>query len=286
MSNRFFKALQGRAGHPLVMGILNVTPDSFSDGGRYPSVQSATQRGLEMLSQGAAIIDIGAESTRPGAEDVPADVQIARAVPVIQAIHQALPDAVTSIDTRSAIVAEAAVQMGSCLINDVSALRDDPEMISVAARTGAGVVLMHRRGDARTMQADGGPQYMDVVAEVSDFLRERVQFAQHGGVAAARILLDPGIGFGKRFDDNLRLVNGIEHFAQMGFPVLVGASRKAFLGRLLAGINPAAASNPDQRLYGSLAIAALAMLSGAAMVRVHDVRETVELLTAMRALKC
>lgn len=282
MSDRFFQALQERTAYPLVMGILNVTPDSFSDGGRYGSVEAAAACGLEMLAQGAAIIDVGAESTRPGADNVPARVQIDRAVPVIQTIRKAFPQAAISIDTRSADVAEAA---GACLINDVSALRDDPRMVDVVAQSGAGVVLMHRRGDARTMQADGGPSYLDVVGEVSEFLLERAAFAQLRGVGGQRILLDPGIGFGKRFEDNIRLVGNIEKFSRLGFPLMIGASRKAFLGRLLAEINPAAATDPKHRLSGSLAVAARAMMSGAAMVRVHDVRETVEFLSALRAFR-
>ncbi len=282
MFDRFFQALQERTGYPLVMGILNVTPDSFSDGGRYGSVEAATTRGLEMLAQGAAIIDVGAESTRPGANDVPPKLQIDRAVPVIHAIRKAIPQAAISIDTRSAEVAEAA---GACLINDVSALRDDLRMVEVVAQSGAGVVLMHRRGDARTMQADGGPSYQDVVREVSEFLLERAAFAQSRGANARRIILDPGIGFGKRFEDNIRLVGNIEKFSRLGFPILIGASRKAFLGRLLAEINPAAATDPKDRLSSSLAVAARAMMSGAAMVRVHDVRETVEFLSALRAFR-
>lgn len=282
MSDRFFQALQERTAYPLVMGILNVTPDSFSDGGRYGSAEAAAACGLEMLAHGAAIIDVGAESTRPGANDVPPKLQISRAIPVIQAIRKAFPQAAISIDTRSADVAEAA---GACLINDVSALRDDPRMVEVVAQSGAGVVLMHRRGDARTMQADGGPSYQDVVGEVSEFLLERAAFAQLRGVGAQRILLDPGIGFGKRFEDNIRLMGNIERLSRLGFPILIGASRKAFLGRLLAEVNPVAATDPMHRLSGSLAVAARSMMSGAAMVRVHDVRETVEFLSALRAFR-
>jgi len=282
MSDRFFQALQERTAYPLVMGILNVTPDSFSDGGRYGSAEAAAACGLEMLAHGAAIIDVGAESTRPGANDVPPKLQISRAIPVIQAIRKAFPQAAISIDTRSADVAEAA---GACLINDVSALRDDPRMVEVVAQSGAGVVLMHRRGDAQTMQAYGGPSYQDVVGEVSEFLLERAAFAQLRGVGAQRILLDPGIGFGKRFEDNIRLMGNIDRLSRLGFPVLIGESRKAFLGRLLAKVNPVAATDPMHRLSGSLAVTARAMMSGAAMVRVHDVRETVEFLSALRAFR-
>lgn len=286
MSDWFFQSLQDRSNYPLVMGILNVTPDSFSDGGRYTSVDAAMRHGLAMHSQGAAIIDVGAESTRPGAENVSADVQFARAIPVIQALHAAAPDAAISIDTRDARVAHVAIQAGACLINDVSALRDDPDMATVAAAAGAGVVLMHRRGDARTMQVGDGPVYDDVVAEVSEFLKERAGFAMAQGIRADRIMIDPGIGFGKRFEDNLRLLGAIDQLVSLGFPVLIGASRKAFLGRLLEAMNArGGAAEPNDRLHGSLACAAWAMLAGAAMVRVHDVRPTVDLLATLRAIK-
>jgi len=285
MSDGFFQSLQDRSRYPLVMGILNITPDSFSDGGQFASAEAAISRGMAMRSEGAAVIDVGAESTRPGAAAVPAETQIARVIPVICALQSAVPDIAISIDTRDARVAQAAVDAGACLINDVSAMRDDPAMAAVAAETKAGIVLMHRRGDARTMQAHGGPTYNDVIGEVINFLQERLSAARAAGISSDRLVVDPGIGFGKRFEDNLKLLHATDRLVTMGHPVLIGASRKAFIGQLLAGMNPDAALNPNARLHGSLACAAWAMLSGAAMVRVHDVQPTVELLATLRAIK-
>lgn len=266
------------------MGILNVTPDSFSDGGRYLSPAAATRRACEMVTEGAWIVDIGAESTRPGAADVPPETQRERALPVIRALRESRPQALISIDTRSAEVAAAALDAGACLINDVSALRDDPRMIEVAAASGAGIVLVHRRGDARTMQAGGGPRYADVVREVTEFLLARADEVQRRGISRQRLILDPGIGFGKRFEDNLRLLHAVRSLVDTGYPVLLGASRKTFLGRLLQPLRPDAVGDPGVRLPGSLAVAAWAWQHGVALLRVHDVRETVDLLSALRAI--
>lgn len=285
MSHPFFQVVHDPARHPLVMGILNVTPDSFSDGGRFATKEAATRHGLEMLSDGADIIDVGAESTRPGADEVPPAEQIRRALPVIQTLHASAPSAAISIDTRSATVAEAALDAGACLINDVSALRDDRRMAEVAEAASAGVVLMHRRGNARNMQVGGGPHYDDVVTEVRDFLRERAGYATKCGIARDRILLDPGIGFGKRREDNWRLLRAIGVFVELEFPTLIGASRKSFLGRIVEPIRPDTATQPEQRIHGSLACVAWAMLAGAAVLRVHDVRPTVEILTVLRAIR-
>ncbi len=254
------------------MGILNVTPDSFSDGGAYLDHDAAVARAEQMLDEGAAIIDVGPESTRPGSMPVAADEQIRRAVPVIQALHERRPQAVISIDTRSAVVAAAARAAGASIVNDISALRDDPQMSELVRHTGAGVVLMHMRGTPATMQAD--PHYDDVVAEVGEFLRERASWAESRGIARERIAVDPGIGFGKTIEHNLALLRGLESLVDLGYPVLVGASRKSFIGKLLA------APDSADRLAGSLACALRAVVAGACVVRAHDVSMTVALMNA------
>ena len=260
----------GPADPPVVMGVLNVTPDSFSDGGAFPDVESAVARADQMVRDGAAIIDVGPESTRPGAGAVPDDEQIRRAVPVIRAIRQRQPDVGLSIDTQSAVVARAALEAGADWINDVSALRTDPNMARLAADAGAPVVLMHMLGTPRTMQTD--PTYVDVVREVVDFLEERIAFAASAGIALDRIVIDPGIGFGKTVEHNLALLAGLNVLTGIGPPVLIGASRKSFIGRVLG------VEDPRDRLSGSLACAAVAVMGGARIIRAHDVRETVEVV--------
>lgn len=267
---------------PWIMGILNVTPDSFSDGGRYVSPDDAVARAEEMVAEGADVIDIGPESTRPGAADVPADVQIARAVPVIRELRARFPRVPLSIDTRLAEVAGAALDAGAEVVNDTSALRDDDGLVALVAERGCAAVLMHRRGTPATMQAGGGPAYEDVVEVISEFLLERARFAESRGVQRSRIVLDPGIGFGKRVEDNVAVLRHVERFASLGYPVLIGASRKRFIGALLEEVNEVAATDPGARLFGSLACAAWATLGGASILRVHDVgptREAVSVLT-------
>ena len=251
------------------MGILNVTPDSFSDGGDHFSHDAAVGHALNMIAEGADIIDIGGESTRPGAEPTPAEEQIRRAIPVIRAIRMRNSDVAISIDTRAAAVARAAVDAGADIINDVSALRDDPDMADVVAASGAAVVLMHRRGTSRDMQNGGGSHYDDVIAEITAFLQQRRDFAAGRGIDRSRIILDPGLGFGKRVEHNLTILRHLDRFVALEQPVLVGASRKRFLGSVL-GVD-----EPKQRLAGSLACAVIAALAGAAILRVHDVRATV-----------
>lgn len=268
---------------PLVMGILNVTPDSFSDGGRYLRVEAAVARAAEMINEGADIIDVGPESTRPGAQAVPAAEQIRRAVPVIAALRGRHPSLGLSVDTRLAEVAREALRAGADIVNDISALRDDAGLASVIAEFEAAVVLMHRRGTPQTMQAGGGPTYDDVVGEIAGFLAERIAFAEAAGIARDRIVVDPGLGFGKRLEDNWRMMLHLDRFAALGRPLLVGASRKSFLGALLAEEDPAAVSDPARRVGGSLACAAVAALSGAAIVRVHDVAATVQVLNRLAA---
>ena len=245
-----------------VMGVLNVTPDSFSDGGRWLDPDAAIHRGLEMVAEGAHIIDVGGESTRPGASPVSPDEQIRRVVPVIQGLAG---QARVSIDTRSGDVAEAAVEAGATLINDVSA-----SLWQVAAARGVGWVAMHMRGEPQTMQ--DAPSYDDVTAEVAEFLRTRAEQAEAGGVA--EVWVDPGIGFGKTVAHNLALLRGVGEIAALGWPVLIGTSRKGFLGALTA--RNGRVPEPADRVEASIATAVWSVLRGAQMVRAHDVRATVD----------
>jgi len=261
------------------MGILNVTPDSFSDGGDYFAQEAAVGHALNMIAEGATIIDIGGESTRPGAAPTPAEEQIRRTIPVIRAIRMRDSNIAISIDTCAAAVARAALDAGADIINDVSALRDDPEMADVVAAAGAAVVLMHRRGASADMQDGGGPHYDDVIAEITAFLLQRRDFAVDRGIDRSRIILDPGLGFGKRVEHNLTILRLLDRFVALGQPVLVGASRKRFLGSVLD------VDEPKDRLAGSLACATIAALAGAAILRVHDVRQTVEAVRLCSAVK-
>ncbi|NLW85048.1 MAG: dihydropteroate synthase [Phycisphaerae bacterium] len=257
------------------MGILNVTPDSFSDGGDFLDVDRAVTRGIEMVQQGAAIIDIGAESTRPGAAPVAAVEQIRRAVPIIQKLRQQVTVPI-SIDTRQAAVAEAAIEAGASMLNDISALEDEA-MAVLAAQKQVPVVLMHIQGTPETMQQ--APQYDDVVAEVMEFLMERAKYAEVMGIARERIFLDPGIGFGKTTDHNLCLLKRLELFCELGYRVLVGTSRKRFIGQLTGKDRPA------ERLAGTAATVALAAMKGASIVRVHDVAEMVDVVRIVSAVQ-
>jgi dihydropteroate synthase len=279
VTRRLIERLADASQQPLVMGILNVTPDSFSDGGAYPGVEDAAAHGLAMAEAGAEIIDVGPESTRPGSCAVSTRVQIERAVPVIRAIRAENPTVPVSIDARLAPVAEAAIDAGANMINDVSALGDDPAMVEVAARTGVAVCLMHRRGISETMQADGGPAYEDVIAEILDFLRERIEFAISRGVLHEHVVVDPGIGFGKRVEHNLQILRDVDRFTSLGCPVLVGASRKGFIGKVL---NIEKARNRDA---ASLACAAVSAMGGASIIRSHDVAPTVQVVRVCTAIK-
>jgi dihydropteroate synthase len=262
--------------HARVMGIVNVTPDSFSDGGRLASVEAAVAHGLALVEQGADILDIGGESTRPGADPVDAAEEIVRVVPVIEGLRARWAGPI-SIDTMKPAVARAAVAAGATMWNDVTALGFAPDSPATAADLGCEVVLMHMRGEPRTMQAD--PRYDDVLAEVADWLTARAGAAMAAGVARDRIWLDPGIGFGKTAAHNLALTAGLDRLVAAGFPVLYGASRK----RLIQSIDPTA-TDPADRLGGSLALALEAARRGAAILRVHDVRETVQALAVQAAL--
>lgn len=256
------------------MGVLNVTPDSFSDGGRYNEPAAAVERALEMVEQGAGIIDVGGESTRPGSEGVPEDEEIRRVVPVVAALAERLPVPV-SIDTNKAAVMRAAVAAGATLINDISALRQ-PGALEAAAQADTAVCLMHMLGEPRTMQVD--PRYDDVVREVRAFLVERVAACEAAGIARERLILDPGIGFGKRLEHNLALLAGLPQLAALGLPVLIGVSRKSMFGALLG--RPV-----DQRVAGSVAVAAASVLAGAAIVRAHDVAATFDAIRVAAALR-
>lgn len=259
---------------PLVMGILNVTPDSFSDGGRHLDPELAIRRGVQMVAEGADIIDVGGESTRPGAEPVSEAVEIERVVPVIEQLCREA-DVLLSVDTMKAGVARRALEVGASIINDVSAFTGDPAMVEMAAESGAGAILMHMYGTPRTMQND--PVYGDVVRDIRDYLADRVEDAVARGVCREAIAVDPGIGFGKTVEHNLRLLAGIDKIAQIGRPVMIGLSRKSFLGKLTG-------CPVEDRLAGSLAAMAFATLRGTHIVRVHDVKETKEAVTVLAAL--
>ena len=257
------------------MGVVNVTPDSFSDGGRFLQEAAAVAHGRKLLADGADILDVGGESTRPGAEPVGAEIELARVLPVIRAF--APGSAPISVDTAKPEVARAAMASGASIWNDVTALRGDPGSPETAAELGCEVILMHMLGEPRTMQRD--PQYGEVAAEVQDFLLERAEAAMAAGVERERILLDPGIGFGKTLQHNLALLRALPELVGAGFPVVLGVSRKRFI----AALDPSA-SSADDRLGGSLSAALLGAAAGVAVIRVHDVRETVQALAVQAAV--
>ena len=258
---------------PVVMGILNVTPDSFSDGARHASTEAAVARAGRMIEEGAAIIDVGGESTRPGAEAVEEAVELARVIPVIEGIA-AVSKVAISIDTSKPAVMQAALAAGACIINDVYALRA-PGAREVAARTQAGVVLMHMQGEPRTMQRS--PHYDDVVGEVLRFLVEQRDAALQAGVREQAIAIDPGFGFGKGLPHNLALLKELPRLAAIGLPVLIGVSRKSVIGKILG-------RTVDNRLYGGLGLAALAVAHGARIIRTHDVEATCDAIGTVSAV--
>ncbi|GAB6048930.1 dihydropteroate synthase [Methyloparacoccus murrellii] len=267
---------------PLIMGILNVTPDSFSDGGRYRDIDVALRHAMTMIDEGADIIDVGGESTRPGSEPVVAEEQLARVMPVILKLVQtrrSLPNRhfLISIDTSLSRVAEQAVQAGADIINDVSAGTDDDDMYAVAARLGAPIVLMHRQGTSKTMQ--DRPAYVDVVAEVKDYLRARADAAMLAGIDAGRIVVDPGIGFGKSRSHNLALLGRLDDIVELGYPVLLGCSRKRFMGSLCQEENPA------DLLGATVATTVMGMMAGVSIVRVHDVRPNRQAVQVAHAIE-
>ena len=262
----------------LVMGIINSTPDSFLASSRVATVDRVVSAARAMIDAGADILDIGGESSRPGSDYVSAGTEIDRVVPMISAIREfsGIP---ISIDTRKQAVAAAAVEAGADIINDISALRDDPELAGFVATRGLAVILMHMRGTPRTMQEN--PHYDDVIGEISSELLHFAAEAQRAGVAQRQIILDPGIGFGKRLQDNVAILCGVAELSRLGYPLLIGASRKAFIGSLVGGDSPRA---PQQRLAGSLAAHLLSAQAGAHILRVHDVAETVDALRVLSAV--
>lgn len=259
---------------PAVMGILNVTPDSFSDGGRFNTLEAAIRQADQMVSEGARILDVGGESTRPGAEPVSAAEECQRVLPVIREIRGRF-DVVISIDTRHAEVAEAAVHAGADLINDVTGMRS-LDMLDVAARSSAAVCVMHMQGEPQTMQAN--PQYVDVVQDVRHFLAEQLNNCEQHGIARSRLVVDPGLGFGKRLEHNLDLLAHLDRLVELGVPVLVGASRKSMFKSLLG-------RELHERVAGGVAVACAAVLAGAAIIRTHDVAATLDAVKVGSALR-
>ena len=261
---------------PLVMGVVNVTPDSFSDGGRFLDSDAAIAHGLELASEGAAILDVGGESTRPGAEPVPEDEELRRVLPVVEGLAAENGNWAISVDTAKRAVAEAALEAGAVIVNDVTALRGDRGMAELVAERGTRCCLMHMLGEPRTMQ--DAPVYDDVVSEVKAFLEERLAFATAEGVAEDNVWLDPGIGFGKTVDHNLELLRRLDELVAIGRPIVVGTSRKSFLGKLAGG-------RPESgRLAGTIATNTLALERGASVFRVHDVAAAVDALAVAGAL--
>jgi dihydropteroate synthase len=266
--------IEQRFPRPSVMGVVNVTPDSFSDGGVNFDPGDAAASARRMLAEGAAIVDIGGESTRPGADGVTAEAELRRVVPVLEVLEGGVP---VSIDTSKAEVARRALELGAELVNDVTALRADPELAGVVAESGAYLCLMHMQGEPRTMQLD--PSYDDVVSEVAAFLEQRLGVAVGAGIAEERVCLDPGIGFGKTVEHNFELIRRLGELTALGRPVLVGISRKSSLGKLLGDPDATTGS-----VAASVGAAVAAYERGATILRVHDVREHVEALTAARAV--
>lgn len=259
---------------PVVMGVVNVTPDSFFDGGRYAKPDAAIRHALRLAEEGADLLDIGAESTRPGAESIDEGEERRRLMPVVSAVAKAVRIPI-SVDTMKSTVAGAALEAGAVIVNDVSALRADPAMAELVATTGAGVVLMHMQGIPKTMQI--APAYDNVVGEIAEFFRERIRFCRERGIGEDQIVLDPGIGFGKLLLHNLTLLGQLETFVQFGRPILVGVSMKAFIGQVLG--RPV-----EERSWGTAAAVALAVSNGARILRVHDVAAMKEVVTVAAAI--
>jgi len=273
--SEFDQWLMAESRPPLVMGVLNVTPDSFSDGGKFVSPDAAIAHAEKMAAEGAAIIDIGGESTRPGADPVLPDEQIRRVVPVLEKIAHRLP-VVFSIDTTSSEVVQAALDAGATIINDITAGRDDPQILTLAARKRVPIILMHMLGRPKTMQQT--PYYEEVTAEVAGFLDERIVTAGIHGVHIDRILIDPGIGFGKTKQHNLQLLRRMRELTVLGRPLVVGTSRKRFIGEITGE------DDPQQRLFGTAATVAWSIANGASIVRVHDVEPIVQVVRMIQAI--
>jgi len=259
---------------PVVMGVLNVTPDSFSDGGRFLAVEAAVAHGLRLIEEGAAIVDIGGESTRPGAAPVATDEEIRRVLPVVERIHQAAPEVIISVDTSKPEVIREVAAAGAGLLNDVRAFQE-PGALEAAAASGCALCLMHMQGDPRTMQR--APSYVDVVKEVKAFLLDRAQACRAAGVAPQRLAIDPGFGFGKTLEHNLELLRHLRELASGEWPVLVGLSRKSIVGTLTGRA-------AGERVHGSVALAVIAAMNGARIIRAHDVAATVDALKVVAAV--
>jgi dihydropteroate synthase len=267
-------ALRERFPAPAVMGVVNVTPDSFSDGGLFLDAAAAVEQGLRLAAEGAALLDVGGESTRPGSEPVTAQEEAGRVIPVIERLAAA-GSVPVSVDTRKAEVAREALAAGATMVNDVTALRHDPAMAGVIAETGADVCLMHMLGEPRTMQDD--PRYADVVGEVTEFLAERAGHAESAGIPREAICLDPGIGFGKTVEHNLALLRNLDRICALGYPVLLGVSRKRFIAAVTG-------ETDGERLSGTIAANVLGLASGASIFRVHEVRPNREALDLAAAV--
>ncbi|MGE3314904.1 MAG: dihydropteroate synthase [Planctomycetaceae bacterium] len=261
--------------NPLIMGIVNVTPDSFSDGGSFFAIEAAVQHGLSLIDQGADILDIGGESTRPGAAIVDLDEELRRVVPVIAELAKATKIPI-SIDTTKAEVAARALEAGATIVNDIAGLRFDDAMPAVCREHGAGVICMHMQGTPQTMQVD--PRYGDVIAEICDFFEERLDSLERAGIARESIVLDPGVGFGKRTVHNLAILSNVERFRALGRPVLIGHSRKGFLGKALG-------RNVDERSAGTLGVSIALAEQSADILRVHDVRNTRDAIDAWKIVR-
>jgi dihydropteroate synthase len=260
----------------VVVGILNVTPDSFSDGGDFLDPEVAVKHAASMLDEGADMLDVGGESTRPGSDPVSQEEEIRRVVPVVERILSVRPEAVISVDTYRSGTATAALEAGASLVNDVTALRGDPPMASVVGEAGCPVILMHMQGEPKTMQKE--PHYQDVVREVRDFLAERAEYAVDAGVRPENIIVDPGVGFGKNLEHNLDLLHNLDAIVDLGFPVLIGASRKSFIERMTS------VQEARDRVSGTVATTVLAFERGATFFRVHDVRANREALAVAEAV--
>jgi len=274
-TNRFLEQLEKS---PQLLGVLNITPDSFSDGGKFLAAEAATAQARRMVAEGAQALDLGAESTRPGSKGVSAQEQKKRLLPVLKVLRKdrTFAKVPLSIDTQSAEVARACLGAGADLINDISALRHDKQMAKVVARAKCPVILMHMQGTPRTMQKN--PLYEDVIEEIDLFFRRRIQAAHDAGIASAKILLDPGIGFGKTLEHNLAILNRLSEFKALGRPLVVGVSRKRFLGALTGE------ESPERRVTASVAAGLFAVANGAAMLRVHDVAEHAKALKVVMAI--
>ncbi|MGB9595907.1 MAG: dihydropteroate synthase [Candidatus Poribacteria bacterium] len=247
----------------LVMGILNVTPDSFSDGGLFVNVESAIEHAKKMIQDGADIIDIGGESTRPGAEAISIDVELSRVIPVISELSKST-DVCISIDTYKPEVAEIAIDNGACMVNDISAI-SDPKMAKVVAKSGVPIVLMHKKGTPKDMQIS--PHYNSLIDEIKKYLQDKVNMAERSGISSDKIIIDPGIGFGKTVEHNLEILRRLNEFKSLGKPILIGTSRKSFIGKILN------IDDPKERIDGTSATVAIAIANGADIIRVHDVKQ-------------